>query len=375
MSLGDFLKSRFSVIFSNSIALITLLVFLFSVGNTLDTLKIISIIWIIVLGAYLFFQYKNRKAFFSELNRPMANNNTRQAYFPDGALILGNRRGTAPGCIIEENGKTVVMLPGPPSEMIPMFDEDVLPYLAKKTDYVIVSRYIRLFGIGESSLEEMLMDLIERQENRTIATYAKEGEVTIRVTAKCTKNQEAASLLHPVFDEIVKRLGDNIYSIENKELHVSTAEMLISKGFTISIAESCTGGLITTKLTEIPGISKVFDRSAVTYSDQSKIEQLGVKKDTLEKFGAVSAETAKEMAIGIKKAAGTEIGLSVTGIAGPDGGTDEKPVGLVYIAIADNTGIDVKELRLWGSRERIRNMTSLHAFDLIRRRINKINVD
>lgn len=312
---------------------------------------------------------KKIKSFFEKLNRPMASNNIKQAYLPESSIIIENRNGTAPGCIIEAEGKTVIMLPGPPSEMKPMFEDTVMPYFRQKCDYKLESRFLRIFGIGESTVEEMLIDLIEGQSNPTIAPYAKEGEVTLRITAKCAKNEAGDLIIEPVIKEIKKRLGGAVYSDEDKDLEQVAGELLIKNNITVSIAESCTGGLVSSKLTDIPGISAVFDRAIVTYSNLSKTESLGVSSDTLNAYGAVSSQTALEMARGIKKIAKTDIGVSVTGIAGPGGGTDEKPVGLVYIALAHKEGAFFKELNLWGNRTRIRNVTALHVFDMIRKHI------
>ncbi len=307
--------------------------------------------------------------FFKKFKRPMAQNNIKQAYLPEDSIIIKNKNGTAPGCIIESGEKVIIMLPGPPSEMRPMFEETVIPYFSQRSDVKIVSRYLRIFGIGESSMEEKIIDLIEKQANPTIAPYAKEGEVTLRITARCSKETDAKSMIHPVIGEIKNRLGNTVYSIDNESMEEAVGKMLIEKGITFSIAESCTGGLVSSRLTNVPGISKVFNRGIVSYSNQSKIEELGVSFETLSKYGAVSSETAMEMAKGIMEAAKTDIGLSITGIAGPDGGTGEKPVGLVYVALAHNNDVQCKELRLWGDRDRIRNVTVLHALDMVRQYI------
>ena len=309
------------------------------------------------------------KDFFARMKRTMTENNVKQAYIPKDSIIIKNRNGTAPGSIIEADGKVVIMLPGPPSEMKPMFEETVMPYFQEKMDIKIESRFLRIFGIGESLMEDRIIDLIEKQTNPTIAPYAKEGEVTLRITAQCGKDEDATALMAPVLDEIKSRLGDYIYSFDGEDLDQVAASLLTKKNLTISLAESCTGGLLASKLAAIPGISSVFDRGVVSYSNQSKVDHLGVSPETLNSYGAVSRETALEMAQGIRKVSGTDIGLSITGIAGPDGGTEEKPVGLVYIAIADKAGVLCKELRLWGERNRIRNVATLHALDIIRRNV------
>lgn len=311
------------------------------------------------------------QAFFKKLNRPMTDNNIKQAYLPENCIIIRNKNGTAPGCIIEEGGKVVVMLPGPPSEMRPMLDDTVIPYFYDKSEFKLESRFLRIFGIGESAMEDRIMDLIDAQTNPTIAPYAKDGEVTLRITARYPKTGSHEDLITPVVEEIKKRLGDTVYSMENRNMEEVAAELLLSTNTTIAIAESCTGGLVSSKLTDIPGISKVFERGFVTYSNLSKIESLGVNEKTLEKYGAVSRETAIEMADGARNVSHSDLGLSITGIAGPGGGTEEKPVGLVYVALSSNTGVECKELNLWGGRNRIRNVTALNAFDMIRRHLVK----
>jgi nicotinamide-nucleotide amidase len=313
------------------------------------------------------------KSFFVRFKRPMTENNLKQADMPEGSIIITNNNGTAPGCIIEEQDKIVIMLPGPPSEMRPMFDETVIPFLEKRSEFRIVSRFLRVFGIGESAMEDSIKDLVENQSNPTIAPYVKEGEVTIRITARCPRVGAHEDIISPVEGEIVKRLGSKVYSSDNKGLDETVAGMLLQSGITIAIAESCTGGLISARLTENPGVSRVFNRGIISYSNESKMENLNVNPETLESFGAVSRETAMEMAEGIRVLSGTDLGLSVTGIAGPDGSSPEKPVGLVYVGLADKNGIECKEFRLWGSRNRIRNIASLHAFDMVRRKLIILN--
>ena len=307
--------------------------------------------------------------FFRKRGRKMTKNNLKQACLPEGCTIVRNSAGTAPGCIIEDSGKTIVLLPGPPSEMKPMFEETVMPYLAAKSDCRLESVYLRIFGIGESAVEDEIMDLIDGQTNPTIASYAKDGEVMIRITAMHPKDSTGTDIIRPVAHEIKRRLGDAVFSDDGSSLEEVAARLLMEKKMTVSFAESCTGGLLAARLTDIPGISAVFDRAAVTYSNRSKMEQLCVRKETLDRHGAVSEQTACEMALGIRNISGTDLGISVTGIAGPGGGTDKKPVGLVYTALAHRDGVTVKRLDLWGNRERIRNVTCLHVFDMIRRHL------
>jgi nicotinamide-nucleotide amidase len=271
--------------------------------------------------------------FFQKVNRPMTENNIKQAYVPTRALVLQNAMGTAPGFALTYENKTVACLPGPPREMSTMFDSSLAPYLEKMTGYSIYYRMVRTYGIGESALETALIDLIDTQTDPTIATYAMEGECYLRVTSKQSNVEEAMKKVDDMVQQIISRIGPYIYSVNDQNLVDVVASKLIGKKLSISCAESCTGGLFAATLTRVPGISDVFDRGFVTYSNQSKIEELDVKPATLEKYGAVSRETATEMAKGVFQATGSNICIAVTGIAGPDGGTAEKPVGLVHISL------------------------------------------
>ncbi len=304
--------------------------------------------------------------YFKKVNRVMVESNKKQAFLPCGSIIVENSNGTAPGCIIEENGKIIIMLPGPPKEMIPMFDNTVMPYLIEKSDVEIVSKFIRIFGMGESLVESKIEDLIASSDSVTIATYAKDGEVTVRLTVRISKGENADLLLSPVISEFNSRFGKNIYSTDNSNLEKVVGDLLIKNNITVSIAESCTGGLVSSMLTEVSGISSVFMGSVVSYSNDSKTNLLNVDSKTIDKFGAVSRETAVEMAIGVREKFKTAIGISITGIAGPTGQTDTKPLGLVYIALADSDSIELKELNLNGDRQRIRKLSAMNALDMIR---------
>ena len=315
------------------------------------------------------------KSFFNKLGRQMTINNEKQAYMPENCIILKNINGTAPGCIMEEGNKVVIMLPGPPVEMKPMFNDYVIPYFKAKSSFSIESRFLRVFGIGESAAESLIIDLIDKQTNPTIATYAKEGEVTVRVSAKVEAGENAELIMQPVIDEIKRRFKDCMYSATDQNLDDVVGKLLMEKDITLSTAESCTGGLISQLLTNIPGISKVFMGGAATYSNESKVEMLGVNEETLKKYGAVSFETAAEMAQGIRNRLKTDIGVSITGIAGPGGGTEQKPVGLVYIGLASEKGTIIKELRLVGDRKKIRTITALNVFDMIRRHVLGIKIE
>ena len=292
--------------------------------------------------------------YFNKLGRVPTENNKKQAYFPKDAIILENSNGTAPGAILRKGKKTIIVLPGPPREMKQMFEESVKPYLKNLTNEILVSKTLRFYGIGESSLEEEIIDIIKEQSNPTVAPYAKDTEVTLRITAKATSKEEAINLINPVVHKIQDRVGSYIYSEGDISLEDTVAEILVNKNLTISVAESCTGGMVSSHLINYPGISSVFMEGCVTYSNEAKMKSLGVKKETLDKFGAVSEETAREMAEGIAKRHNTNIGLSTTGIAGPEGGSEEKPVGLVYFGIYINGKIIVKRYVFNGNRQQIR---------------------
>lgn len=295
-------------------------------------------------------------------------NNWKQALKIEGCMVLENQNGTAPGYIVEENGKAVILMPGPPNEMIPMFEASVLPYLRKKQSMLFVSKMIKICGIGESKAETDILDLIEAQTNPTIAPYAKNSEVHFRVTAAAKSPEEAEQLLAPVVDELYRRFGDFIYTTKEEEtLEEVTVRLLKERGLTLAVAESCTGGLLTGRLVNVPGVSEILKEGFVTYSNEAKMKNLGVSPDTLRNHGAVSAQTAEEMVRGVAKAAGSSAAIATTGIAGPDGGTPEKPVGLVYIACLVKDKVTVKELRLRGNRMKIRDQSVIHALDLLRR--------
>ncbi|MCL2740502.1 MAG: competence/damage-inducible protein A [Oscillospiraceae bacterium] len=300
---------------------------------------------------------------------PMPENNLRQACLPAGCTVVSNAKGTAPGCIVRNGGNHVVMLPGPPSEMVPMFEQTVMPYLSSLTGERIESVFVGAFGIGESALEERIKDLVEAQSNPTIATYVGDGTVSVRVTVKAGRGEDAEGLLRPVVDAVVGRLGDCAYSTDGADLREVTVRLLKERGLTLTLAESCTGGLAAAAVTSVPGASSVFRRSYVTYADEAKVECLGVRRETLRSCGAVSREVAAEMASGARRASGADLAVAITGIAGPDGATEGKPVGLVYVALAHAGGEDVARLTLGGDRGRVRNMSVLHALDAVRRHI------
>ena len=307
------------------------------------------------------------KGYFKFREGKMTENNLKQGLIPEKAIIINNNNGTAPGVIIEEDNKIMIILPGPPKEMKPMFQETVKHYLQKKTNSVLVSKMVKILGVGESAVAEEFKNLMETQTNPTIAPYAKEVGVVLRVTAKADNEEEALKLIEPIEQEIKDRLGDNVYATENIEIEEVVAKLLIEKKFTISTAESCTGGMIASTLINYPGISEVFLESAVTYSNEAKHNRLGVNNETLEKYGAVSEETAREMAIGIAKTSGTDVSIVTTGIAGPGGGTNEKPVGLVYVGVYVDGEVTIKKCIFKGNRSRIRLQATITGLDMLRR--------
>lgn len=299
----------------------------------------------------------------------MTDNNIRQAMIPEGAIVLDNACGTAPGIVIEHEGKVIINLPGPPHELKDMFRLKIVPYLSKKygSESVIVSRVLNTFGIGESLLEEKIKDLILNQGNPTLALLARLGEVIIRITAKADTKEEALALISKVETEICNRVGEFIFTIDDGDMEAVVGQLLTDKNLTIACAESCTGGLITSRLTDVAGSSGYVYGSVVSYTDEVKKSELNVPEDVLTAKGAVSEEVAIAMAEGIAKKFHTDIGIGVTGIAGPGGGSEEKPVGLVYIAIAGKLGTKVYKNNFSGKRKYIKYRTSQTALDLVRR--------
>lgn len=310
--------------------------------------------------------------YFKRINRVMTENNKKQAYLPSRAFVFHNDAGTAPGFALEENGKTIICMPGPPREMTAMFEQKVKPYLEAKSESVIYYKMLRTFGIGESMLETELVQWIDGQTDPTLATYAKEGEACLRITSKRKTLEEAKAAVEDMIEKVKGKVGRYVYSYDDEELYHVVGRKLLERNITVSSAESCTGGLFAQTLTEVSGISAVFDRGFITYSNQAKMEQLGVKAETLDQFGAVSKETADEMAEGLKKVSGSRLCIAVTGIAGPDGGTEEKPVGLVYIcAVLDGQKI-CKEFRIRNiSRKWNRNYAVLCMLDTINHMIEE----
>ncbi|MDY3086078.1 MAG: competence/damage-inducible protein A [Blautia sp.] len=299
--------------------------------------------------------------------RRITSNNYKQALVPEGALVLDNHNGTAPGLILEKDGKIAILLPGPPVELKPMFTEEVYPYLRKKQPEIIYSQVVKICGIGESQVAEDIQDMIQAQTNPTIAPYAKVGEVHLRITAKASDEKEGKKLIKPVVRELKRRFGRNIFATEaEKTLEEAVVDMLRDQQLTLALAESCTGGEIAARIVNVPGASQVFTHGFVTYSNRAKRKCLGVKKATLKLEGAVSAKCAKEMAKGGCNAAEADICLSITGLAGPDGGTKETPVGTVFMGCCYNGKVVTREFHFTGNRTKIRQQATAHALAFLR---------
>ncbi|MCM1190361.1 MAG: competence/damage-inducible protein A [bacterium] len=307
------------------------------------------------------------RAFFAKRGIEPTDNNWKQAMLPEGCIVMENHNGTAPGVILETEEAKVILLPGPPGELCPMFEESVAPYLMGMPSQVICSRTVKICGVGESRAETMLKDLIDGQTNPTLATYAKTGEVHIRVTAGAEDKKAAQKLIKPVVKEIKNRFGSSIYTTEEDvTLEKAVVELLQANGLTVTCGESCTGGMLSARLINVPGVSDTYKSGVITYSNKAKRKFLGVKKSTLQKYGAVSEQTAEEMAKGLLLLTKADVAVAVTGLAGPDGGTEEKPVGLVYIACGIKGDITVKGYHFSGNRAKIRESAVAAALSLTR---------
>lgn len=307
--------------------------------------------------------------YFARIGKTMVKMNEKQAYMPKNGIVLPNNNGTAPGAIIEKNGKIAIILPGPPHELEAMYAESVEPFLKSRSEYIFVSKVLQIFGTGESAVAQKLDNILKNCENPTVAPYAKLSGVRLRITAKCTDEKEGYALIAPVEEKIRAVLGDDVYGEGEVELNQIVSDMLRERKMTISAAESCTGGLFAKMITDLAGSSDILNESIVTYANSAKMKYLGVRAETLDKYGAVSEQTAFEMAQGICRQSGADVGVGITGIAGPGGGTAQKPVGLVYAAVCINGKTEVNELRLAGSREKIRHSVCTNVFDIIRRRL------
>ena len=310
------------------------------------------------------------RAYFARTGRVMTKNNEKQAMMPKGARVFPNHYGTAPSLSLsnEDESRTVIMLPGPPGELCPIFEEEIMPYLRARRETVLLSKNIHIFGLGESAVEEKLKGLMAESTNPTVAPYCKEGEVRLRVTAESRDEESATALC----DEMIGRIADTevgayIYGVDVGTLEQAVVNRLRECGMTLAVAESCTGGLIAKRITDLAGCSDVFLGGCVTYSNEAKECLLGVRHETLAQYGAVSEQTAAEMARGARERLGADVAVSATGIAGPGGGRGEKPVGTVFVGISTAKGEQVRKLSLSAMRSRdyIRIVTANNAYDMI----------
>ena len=310
------------------------------------------------------------RCFFHRMGKEMTDNNLQQAYLPEDCQILDNAWGTAPGCAFESDGTCVVMLPGPPRECLPMFRERAVPWLARLSEGVIRSRTLRVFGLGESAVESLLRDRMNELTNPTLAPYAKEGEVELRITAKADSPQAADALIAPVEREVRALLGELVYGADVSGLEQVVLEGARDRGLTLGTAESCTGGLIAKRLTDVPGSACAFLGGVVSYHCEVKAGLLGVSQALLDERGAVCAQVAEQMAQGAIRALGCDLAVSATGVAGPDPDDRGNPVGLVFVGLAAPDGCWVKQLNLaspGARRDRIRTLAANHALDMARR--------
>lgn len=308
-------------------------------------------------------------SYFASKGLEMTENNKKQAMLPTDCTVFPNDNGTAPGCAIEKNGKHILMLPGPPGELKPMFFNYAAKYLKRFSDKTIISHSIRTFGIGESAMAQKVNDLFDGS-NPTLAPYAKNGEALLRVTAMAQSKEDAEKLCAPIIKEVSKRLDGLVYGIDVPNIETAVVNMLKEKHLKLATAESCTGGYIGKRITDIPGSSDVFECGIISYSNEIKANVLGVSRDDLQKYGAVSEQVAKQMAIGALKVSGADIAVSVTGIAGPGSDGTDKPVGLSYIGIAAKDFVYAKKLvtgkKNDGCREYNRYVSASNALNLVR---------
>lgn len=307
------------------------------------------------------------EAFLAHFGVEMNEKNLKQAAFPEGSRVIPNANGTAPGCLVEHSGIAYLLLPGPPGELRTMFEQEVEPLLCGRSGTRFESRVIRLSGIGEAQLETEIQDVVDNQTNPTVAVYAGHGETSVRLTAAGVEQPDIALALEELHHSLKERLGDHVYGGADDSLQKVVLRELEARGVRVATAESCTGGALAARLVSVPGASRVVEEGVVVYSNESKIRQLGVDPDSIRKYGAVSAEVARAMAEGVAQNAGVGAGVAITGVAGPDGGTDEKPVGTVFIAVFFNGETSVRKYQLPGDREKVQLFSVTFALELLRR--------
>lgn len=311
--------------------------------------------------------YRHIEKYFERIGRPLTKNNEKQAFLPKGCIVLPNEQGTAPGCIIESGNQCIVFLPGPPKELQAMYENHLSGYLDKYADGVIKSKFVHIYGVGEAMIDEKAADLI-KGTNPTVAPYAKDGEAELRITAKSKDESSAQKMIDETLIKIQNIFGDAVYGFDDVTLESVTVDLLKSKGLTVATAESCTAGYISKRITDISGASKVFNMGVSTYSNEAKTEELGVPFELIKEHGAVSKEVAACMAKGVRQKSGADIGISITGIAGPKSDESNKPVGLSYIGLSDKNGEYVIKSMKGGKndREYIRFTSASEAINLLR---------
>jgi len=311
--------------------------------------------------------------FFAQRRRPMPEINMKQAMFPVEAEVLSNTQGTAPGMYLRRQNKLLILLPGPPREMTRMYLSEVKPRLER--DYAdqlqkVLRRTIKVIGPGESQVEEMLADMLNNSSGYSAALLAQEGEIHIKLAIAGGQSTDSIPRLNELTKLVQHKMHKHIFGYDDETLPEQTGKLLAARGRKLAVAESCTAGMLGSMITEVSGSSDYFWGGVITYSNDSKMKLLNVQASTLEQYGAVSQQTAEEMARGIRQLSGVDYGLAITGIAGPCGGTREKPVGLVYVALAGAQTCRVRELKLGGSREIVRRLSAKSALDLLRRHID-----
>ena len=312
------------------------------------------------------------KGYFARLGRTMTENNARQAYLPEGCTVFRNDWGTAPGCAIEDGGKILIMLPGPPRECKPMVKYRMVPYLKKLSDSHLVSHSIRIYGMGESSVEDKIASFAEEMTNPTLAPYAKDGEVLLRVTGKAETEEEADAITRPVIERVCDILGDVVYGVDVNSLHEAVAALLLEKKLTLSTAESCTGGLVASLITDISGASEFFRGGICAYTNEMKMELLGIDAELLDTYGAVSTECAEALSLAACEKFGTDAGIGVTGYADPASGDEKNPGGTVYVAVTLCGKTVSSKIYQPMSRALAKSRAAQEAFDLLRKEIQKI---
>lgn len=311
------------------------------------------------------------KSFFERLGRDMAESNLKQALRPEGGIALRNGNGTAPGVYVTKENVHYFLLPGPPRELKPMFINCVKPIIEDLSEVVIASKIFRLIGIGESDLVTKIGHIMDASTNPRVAPYAKIGSVHIRITASAKTTEEADAMVVAMSDKLTPYLEEYCYTTEEKELEEVVVDLIKDRGLTLSLAESCTGGLLSSRFVGVAGVSDVYQGGFVTYANEAKEKMLGVDKGLLIAHGAVSKEVACAMAKGVQNVMGTDIGVAITGVAGPGGGSKEKPVGTVHVAVAYGEHVFEKKLSLTGLRQKIRDYSAQYALILLYKILNK----